>query len=251
MTTKKWLFALGLIAGSYLALNSITAAESYRRVHSREKPIKPPSTVSVIVPAWREPPELLEKSLSSLKEQTVVKYYPELFEFIFVGCEGVDLRIPFNYGFKILCTPRGKLRARHIGICSAAGDIIVAVDADSYYPPNWLNLMLRPFHDSDVIATTSTTWQGPLEMFVALPKLLIFNNKMSGRGSAFYKWAYFAVGGFDLNADERYLETRDINILIAEEEINFKRKLEKIGKVVLVDAPVVHLGVKPGRGLRS
>jgi len=245
------LLALGLAVGAYLTTNTVISLESLRRVNSYEEPVKPPRTVSIVVPAWHEPDELLEVSLSSLRSQTVVRRYPELFSFVFVGCEGVNLSIPLKYGFRILCSPRGKLRARHLGICNAEGDIIVAVDADTYYPPNWLNLILKPFHDLSVVATTSTTWQGPLEVLVALPKFTVYSNKMSGRGSAFYKWAYFAVGGFDLSVDDKYLETRDTNILVEEEEVGFKRRLEKVGKVVLVDAPVIHLGGKPGRGLRS
>ncbi|MFP3265452.1 MAG: glycosyltransferase family 2 protein [Acidilobus sp.] len=250
MSTRNWLLALGAVAG-YLTTNSAAALESYRRVSNPGEPIQPPSTVSVVVPAWHEPDELLEISLSSLRGQTVVQRYPELFDFIFVGCEGTNLDIPSKYGYRVLCAPRGKLRARHLGIVSAEGEIIVAADADSFYPPGWLDLMLRPFYDPGVVATTSTTWQGSLEPLAALPKLLVYENRMSGRGSAFRRWAYFAVGGFDLGADDRYLETGDTNILVEEEEVGFKRRLEALGRVTLVDAPVIHLGVTHSRGLRA
>jgi len=250
VSMRNWLLVLGSIVG-YLTTNSAVALESYRRVSNPGEPIQPPSTVSVVVPAWHEPDELLEISLSSLRGQTVAQRYPELFDFIFVGCEGTNLDIPSKYGYRVLCAPRGKLRARHLGIVSAAGDIVVAADADSFYPPGWLDLMLRPFHDPGVVATTSTTWEGGLEPLVALPKLLVYSNRMSGRGSAFRRWAYFAVGGFDLSADDRYLETGDTDILVEEEEISFRRRLEALGRVVLVDAPVIHLGVARSRGLRS
>jgi cellulose synthase/poly-beta-1,6-N-acetylglucosamine synthase-like glycosyltransferase len=250
MSMRSWLFALGSITG-YLTANSVVALESYRKVSNPGEPIQPPSTVSVVVPAWHEPDELLEISLSSLREQTVVQRYPGLFDFIFVGCEGTNLDIPSKYGYRVLCAPRGKLRARHLGIASATGEIVVAADADSFYPPGWLDLMLRPFHDPGVVATTSTTWQGILEPLAALPKLLVYENRISGRGSAFRKWAYFVVGGFDLSADDRYLETGNTNFLVEEEEISFKRRLEALGRVVLVDAPVIHLGVAHSRGLRA
>ncbi|MFP3257071.1 MAG: glycosyltransferase family 2 protein [Candidatus Nanopusillus acidilobi] len=251
MSMRKWLLAMGLMAGGYVTENSIVALESYKRISNPGEPIKPPSTVSVVVPAWHEPDDLLEISLSSLRKQTVVQWYPELFDFIFVGCEGTNLNIPYKYGYRVLCSPRGKLRARHLGIVNATGDIVVAVDADSFYPPGWLDLMLRPFHDTGVVATTSTTWQGNLEPLVALPKLLVYDNRISGRGSAFRRWAYFVLGGFDLSVDDRYLETGDTNILVEEEEIGFKRRLEVLGKVILVDAPVIHLGGTLPRGLRA
>jgi len=236
---------------AYISANSAVAASSYGLVSRRGEPAKPQCRVSVVVPAWREPEELLERSLSSLKDQTVVEEYPDMFDFVFVGCEGVDLSIPLEYGYRVMCAERGKLLARHIGILNSEGDIIVAADADTYYPPSWLDAMLRPFHSRDVVATTSTTWQGWLEAVAGIPKLIVFSMKMSGRGSAFRKWAYFAVGGFDLEADRRYLETRDMRILLAEEEFGFKSKLEKLGRVVLVNAPVIHLGGTAKRGLRS
>jgi len=236
---------------AYISANSAVAACSYGLVNRRREPVRPPCRVSVVVPAWHEPEELLEKSLSSLRDQTVVEEYPDMFDFIFVGCEGVDLSIPLELGYRVMCAERGKLLARHIGILNSEGDIIVAADADTYYPPSWMDAMLRPFHSRDVVATTSTTWQGWLEAVAGIPKLVVFSMKMSGRGSAFRKWAYFAVGGFDLEADRRYLETGDIRILLAEEEFGFKSKLEKLGRVVLVNAPVIHMGGTAKRGLRS
>lgn len=238
-------------AVAYISANSAVAAYSYGLVNRRREPARPPCRVSVVVPAWHEPEEFLEKSLSSLKDQTVVEEYPDMFDFVFVGCEGVDLSIPLDCGYRVMCAERGKLLARHVGILNSEGDIIVAADADTYYPPSWLDAMLRPFHSRDVVATTSTTWQGWLEAVVGIPKLAVFSMKMSGRGSAFRKWAYFAVGGFDLEADRRYLETGDIRILLAEEEFGFKSKLEKLGRVVLVNAPVIHMGGTAKRGLRS
>jgi cellulose synthase/poly-beta-1,6-N-acetylglucosamine synthase-like glycosyltransferase len=237
----------GTIFGIFLTLNNIKKNYDFNKVFSYEDPIQPPYTVSVIAPAWHEPDDLLRISLSSLKHQTVVQHYPKLFEFIFVGCEGVNLNIPAELGYRILCAPRGKLNARHVGIMNANGDIIVSVDCDSYYPPNWLNLVLQPFHDDDVVGVTTTTWQGELENFVSILKLITYANRMSGRGSAFLKRAYIEIGGFDLDIDQL-----NLTALVNEEEFFFRQRLERVGKVVLVDAPVIHLGGKTvGRGLRT
>jgi cellulose synthase/poly-beta-1,6-N-acetylglucosamine synthase-like glycosyltransferase len=215
-------------------------------VYKYEKPTRPPYRVSVLAPGWHEPDELLETSLSSLKNQTVVYKYPELFEFIFIGCEGVNLNIPKVYGYRILCAPRGKLNARHAGIQASQGDIIVSADCDCFYPPNWLNLILKPFNDSSVVGVSATTWQGLLEYGVALLKLVEYSDRMSGRGSAFLKRAYYETGGFNLDIDQR-----DIMTLLYEEEVYFKKRLEQVGKVVLVDAPMIHLGGTAKRGLRG
>jgi len=234
---------------STIAINTASAVESWNKANALEYPTPPPMKVSVIVPAWHEPRDLLEISLKSLKKQNVVYSYPEMFEFIFVGCEGDDLSVPEKLGYKILCAPRGKLKARHLGTESSSGGIIVSADADSYFPPNWLNLMLLPFHESGVVGTTSTTWHEGAEVFLYLPLNLYYSTKMTGRGCAYLKDAYYKVGGFRLYYDELYEKTRDPGVMMEEEEFGFMKRLRSIGKVVLVDAPVVHLGEPKGRGL--
>ena len=231
----------------YGFLNSLGSSASWRRVFDSDYPVSPPpGRVSVVVPGWCEPPWLLWTSLSSLRSQRVVAEYPSLFEYIFVGCTGVDLDIPRSLGYRILCAPRGKLNARHLGTLHSTGDIIVAADADSYYPPNWLTLLLEPFSDPGVVATTTPTWQGWLEPAVYYLKLLVYANKMSGRGSAYRREAYFKTGGFNLAVDQS-----NIRELQLEEEILFHRRLTEAGRVVYVDAPVIHLGGAARRGLRA
>ena len=233
----KWAVGLAGTIG-YISANSISAYSSFTHVFRYEEPVKPPCVVSVVAPGWFEPDRFLQTSLGSLRRQTVVQRYPEVFDFIFVGCEGVNLQIPAKLGYRILCAPQGKLTARHLGNLAAEGDIIVAVDTDAVYPPNWLNLMLKPYvEEKGVVATTSTKWNGALEPLIALPKKLYYASRMTGRGSTFLKEAYFKVGGFNLNINQRSLEA-----MMAEEEVGFKKKLEQLGKVVLVDAPVIHLG---------
>jgi len=89
------------------------------------------------------------------------------------------------------------------------------------------------------------------ELFFGLWKHVVYSNKMLGRGSAYRKWAYFSAGGFNLDVDRLYLETGDIYLLVQEEEIGFKKRLEKIGRVVYVNAPVIHMGSPSDRGLHS
>jgi hypothetical protein len=69
---------------------------------------------------------------------------------------------------------------------------------------------------------------------------------MSGRGSTFLRHAYFKTGGFRLNINQR-----NVRELLLEEEVAFKKRLERVGRVVLVNAPVIHLGGTAKRGLRA
>jgi len=233
----------------YVGVNTVSALSAWDRVFSLEPPEKPMHRVSVIVPAWHESDHLLYASLSSLRSQTVAQAYPDFFDFVFVGCDGVNLSIPRRLGFRVLCASKGKLRARHLGIEASEGEIIVASDADSFYPPNWLNLILRPFYQPDVVAVSTPTWFGALEPFVQVPKNLHYSKRLSGRASAFLKKAYYLSGGFNLSADDVYEKTRDTKVLVEEEELRFFDRLRRFGKIVFVNAPVIHLGHKTGRGL--
>jgi cellulose synthase/poly-beta-1,6-N-acetylglucosamine synthase-like glycosyltransferase len=226
---------LFLRAFGYVSINMLVSLSAWNSVNSVEEPVEPPRRVSVVVPGWNEPSELLEISLSSLRNQTVAKAYPHLFDYIFVGCEGVDLSIPEKYGYRILCAPKGKLKARHLGIQHSAGEIIVAVDSDSYYGPNWLNLVLQPFHDPGVVGVAAPTWQGVLEPVAHGFSALFYSSKLSGRGSAFLKEAYYRAGGFNLAVDDLYEESGDTSILVLEEEVGFAERLKRLGRVVFVD----------------
>jgi cellulose synthase/poly-beta-1,6-N-acetylglucosamine synthase-like glycosyltransferase len=241
--------ALLLSLGAYVSVNTLSALSAWHRVNSLEPPSKPPCKVSVVVPAWHEPDHLLFASLSSLRSQTVVRAYPSSFDFILVGCDGVNLSIPRRLGFRVLCSSRGKLRARHLGIEASEGEIIVASDADSFYPPNWLNLILKPFYQPDVVAVSTPTWFGALEPLIQIPKNLHYSKRLSGRASAFLKKVYYLSGGFNLSVDDVYEKTRDIKILVEEEEFHFFNRLKRFGKIVFINAPVIHLGHKTGRGL--
>ena len=113
---------------------------------------------------------------------------------------------------------------------------MVSVDADTYYPPNVLNEMLKPFKDPSVVATTGATFM-PLSPFIHPLYRLYYESRVLGRLSAVRKDAYFRVGGFNLNIDHtNWLE------LLEEEEVRFYDKLSKIGKVVYVDVICFEVG---------
>ncbi len=233
------------VLAAYVGANTLVYLTKRKLAYNCDAICRPPPTlVSVIIPAWKEPRRYLEVSLSSLRDQNIVRRYPSFFEYIFVGCEGIDIEFVSRYVDKVLCAPRGKLYARHLGIQHSKGDIVVAVDADAYYPPNTLNLLLEPFHDPTVVAATAPTDQGVFEPFAHVFFTLYYSNRMSGRCSAFRKSAYYAIGGFNLAINQR-----NIAELIHEEEIFFKQRLEKLGRVEYVPAMVYHVGRRDSRGI--
>jgi len=238
---------IGPVVG-YVALNTMLKTAAMTRA-TKGTPVKPPYKVSIIMPAWHEPDEFLEAALRSLREQNVVKAFPEMFEIIVV--DGVSNKsIVMKYADRLLKAPEGKMRARDYGIRNASGEIIVAVDADCVYPPNWLNEVLKPFHDPNVVGVATPTDFGALDLLVKIPVNILYSAKMLGRGSAFLKSAYFKIGGFP-DVDEHTIGSTDEIAII--EEFEFMKRLRQVGEVVFVDVPHIHLGgeVTKGRGFEA
>lgn len=122
---------------------------------------------------------------------------------------------------------RGILAARHRGFELAGGEIVVAVDADSYYPPEFLTELLEPF-EPDVSLT-----YGPVEgekqanvdasirlaLQYGLP--LVGLDWVSGSNRAIRTDDYFEAGGYRLAADGNAL----FRVMI-EEQLLFPRRLD-------------------------
>lgn len=128
----------------------------------------------------------------------------------------------------------GILQARHRGFELAHGDIVVAVDADSVYPPEFLTALLDPLKDDDVVLT-----YGPvggekagnvdaairLALQYGLP--LVGLDWVSGSNRAIRAEAYFDAGGYRLERDGQAL----LRVMI-EEQLLFPRRLD--GELVFV-----------------
>lgn len=212
--------------------------------------IQPPiDTVSIVVPSYNEE-TYIETTLLSLRDQSIIHSYPEYFEFILVDSQSTDktLQLAKHYVDKILITPRGKLTARNIAIDSSNSNIIVSVDADCYYPYHWLNTLLKTFSDpkyENVVGINGSTIDnsipgvpGPIRNLLELFDKIRFPYKMLGRNSAFYKHAYYLVGRFNESINQ--FKVRE---MVTEEEIDFGKRLAKIGAVVhKMNASCIHLG---------
>jgi cellulose synthase/poly-beta-1,6-N-acetylglucosamine synthase-like glycosyltransferase len=233
-----------LLFGLYTTVNTLAYAYARKQAFNVQKPPKPQKTATVAVTIWNEPKTLVTQCFNSIRAQTALIHYPEMFEVIAVNGSGVEWASP--YADRILHAKRGKLNARNLAFHEAKGEIVVFVDADVMLPPASLSLILEPFRNPQVVAVTSTTDQGLKETFLHLPSLAFWwNHKLTGRFCAIKKDAYFKAGGFNPNIPQQ-----DIAALQYEEEFAFMRRLEEIGKTVLRDIPVIHLG-QGRRGLHS
>jgi glycosyltransferase involved in cell wall biosynthesis len=236
--------ALPIFIATYLGAS--TAKYGYTAHTSYNSNAQTPSldfTVSVNIPFYKEPAHTLQASILSLLNQNIVKAQRNKFEFVAVGTASdtvSDFSIPEKYAdVFIVEEEEGKLAARNSAIEESTGKIIVSVDADTYYPPNWMNMMLKPYFgaNTNVVATNAPKDFGPLFECVgaSLFKTLYYSFLIIGRSSTFYREAYFKTGGFDLS-----IPCEDIEALQREEEIYFRQKLSKIGKVVDLDVVCKH-----------
>lgn len=217
--------------------------------------IKPIDTVSIIIPCFNEEP-FIKRTLSSIRGQSIINEYPEYFEIILANNNSTDNSVPIaeNYVDKIInVTQKGKLYARNKGIKESSGNIIVAADADIYYPPFWLNTLLEPFnniykstYNPNISGTTGSVHNSdipgiPVQLYNIgqfINKHLIHTTSMSGANSAFWKHKYYQMGRFNESFNQM-----SIGEMHYEEENSFGEKLSKLGKVVYkLNANCVHLG---------
>jgi glycosyltransferase involved in cell wall biosynthesis len=194
---------------------------------------EPIGSVSVIIPAFNEEAHL-ETNLRSILTQNIILRYKDYFECIVVDNESTDTTAEIALQYcQVISAPRGKLNARDAGIKYAVGKIIVSCDADYWYPPNWLNLLLRHFNDPNVVAVNApylpkvNLLQRIGFVWVTYLPIPSRRNRLNGGNSAFIRQAYFDVGGFDLTVNQFKMEG-----IMTEEEIVFYLKLKQLGEVV-------------------
>lgn len=202
-------------------------------VYNANYPVtKPVSTVSIVIPAFNEE-ELIERTLRSILTQNIIRKHRDYFECIVVDNESRDRTAEIAKQYcQVISAPRGKLNARDAGIKHAVGNVIVSCDADCYYPPNYLNLLLRHFYKEGVVAVQGVSLEeGNLLYKVAATWVNTISHsigkRLHGASSAFLRSSYFKVGGFDLSTNQF-----DIEDIMAEEEVAFYLRLKQLGNIV-------------------
>ena len=246
MVLSATILAVGAFVGANLAYHTITMAQVN---NTNAQVVKPPATVSIIVCCWAEDSDIMVQCLQSIKSNNIYQQYPQDFELIVIGCQNVDMAIAKQYADKTDCV-QGKLSGRNRGVQMASGDIIVSLDCDAVIGPNFLNMLLQPFKDPNVVAVGTSSVQDTAPMMSALFRIasdIQSSEKLLGRSSAFRKSAFEAIGGFDDNFDQN-----DITELWHREEFFFPQSLSQHGKIVFLPIASVHLsGYGEGRGLRA
>lgn len=150
--------------------------------------------------------------------------------------------------FELVRTPPGKLSSRNAAHDAGAvdADVIVAGDADA--PPldrGFLEALLTPFQDADVVATNGTP-VAPWTLLGTATNLLswghdVIQPHLNGQGHAFTADGWRAAGPFDVEAERNSYRVR------RDEEFAFRRRLEDLGRVVDVSDARVYNDVRRAR----
>ncbi len=197
--------------------------------------------ITAVVPTLNEE-EYLENCLQSLLDQTLP---PD--EVLVVDSDSRDntRQIAESYNCVVIDSPRGKLNARHIGFQQATGDIVFGCDADTLYPPNWIQDLAAPIENGEAVATMGyAICPGPIEgpMRTVLNSIMdtrSHGHHMPGQANAVLKDAYFQSGGLDLDTHQGASASRDGKIgslaTMMEEETDFPQRLAQIGNVKRVE----------------
>lgn len=160
--------------------------------------------ITVVVPVLNEE-KFLQETLQSLRGQTWSD-----FELIVVDNGSTDRspEIARRYADRVLVErKRGALAAMHRGFQAARGELVAAADADTLYPPRWLERMVRALRRTGVAAV-----YGPMGFRESAPPVRVLEvggycvlaalSRIAGvrvAGAAnlgMRKEAYFAVGGY-------------------------------------------------------
>lgn len=238
----------GAIAGvTSLGIIGVVADVIENKIGNMDnKIVEPVDNVSIIMPSLNEE-KYIETAASSIRDQNIIKLYPDKFEFILADSNSIDntVKLAKPYVDITMQVPKGKLTARNIATDLSKGNIVVSVDADAYYPDGWLNTILKPLYQPGVVAVhgSNIDYSFPVigRLFTILHPLYIkvlSPYEMNGGNAAYYKHAFYLSGKFNENINQ--LDSKTIQ---REEEKNFGLRLSKLGKVIYkINAPKIHLG---------
>jgi glycosyltransferase involved in cell wall biosynthesis len=206
--------------------------------------------LSIVVPAYNEACAI-GACLQSLGRQQTERSY----EVVLVDNNSTDATVEAAQAAAIGLQLRvvrerrqGRGAARRAGFEAALGNIIFSADADTVYPTNWVQTLLRALEQPGVVAASTTArirdldgWRNlvfnlaqPVAMYVY--RLCFGHHCLSGFSFAIVRPAYTASGGFDpqLNADE---------------DADLSRRVARLGTIHLVLKPVTMSGRRFRHGL--
>ena len=198
----------------HIAKHNQSAEILLKQVHAIKKALQGFSSsapdISIIIPAYNEDENIL-KTLSSLSAAVTKK----TFEVIVVNNNSTDRTGHLASLAGAVCiqeTTQGITAARNAGLKIARGRFILNADADTIYPPEWIDLMTAPLYDEQITLTygrfafipTQGTWRLVYFGYETMTGLSRWMNRMGeeavnvyGFNSGFRKEEGIAVDGYN------------------------------------------------------
>jgi glycosyltransferase involved in cell wall biosynthesis len=195
---------------------------------------------SIVVPAYNEA-AYVGRALTSLQQQD----FDGPYEIVVVDNNSTDdtAAVAAGYGVQVEHEPQqGVCAARQRGVDTSRGDIVVSVDADTIYPPNWLNTIDARFAESpDAVAVAGPCrYQNPAWWAKAYPELLFGLVAL-----------VFALTGIVLYVSATNIAVRrsafpgyDLHLTQGGDELDLLRRLRRRGPVVWVRDNVVNTSAR-------
>ena len=181
--------------------------------------------ISVIIPAYNAE-ETIGRCLQALENQSIDK---SLYEVIVVddGSEDNTADIARGFNCKVVSQKQGgPAKARNSGVYQSTGDIILFTDSDCEPDKNWIEEMVKPFDNPEIIGVKGiykTKQESTVARFIQIQfeerykKLSKQDNIdfVDTYSAGFRKKTFLNVGGFDPNFPVASNEDVDLSYKMA------------------------------------
>jgi len=217
--------------------------------------------VTVAIPAWNEENNIY-RTLSSLSESKT-NYKVEI---IVINNNSSDKTqvVLDKLGVRTFFQPiQGTHHARQMGLDKARGTFYLCADADTFYPPHWIDLMIDPMiKEKDVTGVYGRysflppQGEGRLGLwFYELLTEIIIRIRQNRRehlnvygfNMGFIKEIGLATGGFNVQSSRVYAGVVGNDTTNDAEDGRMARNLKTRGRLQLVTAPEARVFTSPRR----
>lgn len=185
--------------------------------------------------------KVIEETLNSIINQKNAPKY----EIIIVdgGSKDNTLKIAKKYADLIVHEPKQTISAgRQAGALASSGEIIVNVNADCYYPKNWLANLIKPFENPHIIGSFgrvipkdgdfidfifANTFLHPVAYVLSKINL----HFVASETMAIKRSAFFRINGFNTE-------------LICGEDTDLIKRMKKYGKIVYTPNAIIYISMR-------
>ncbi len=254
----KWI-APHLFEGRQFA--DLSAADLGRLKQALQRFAAPDPEVSVVIPAWNEENNIY-RTLSALAASST-RLGVELIVINNNSTDGTQ-RVLDTLGVQSYLQPvQGTPFARQMGLDKARGKYHLCADSDTFYPPDWIDLMVKPMRESPAVAGVYGTYsfippkgqgRAGLWLYEMFSTLLIRYRKRTkeymnvyGFNMGFVTETGRTTGGFRVSGNRVYAHVSGSDFDNEAEDGRMALNLKKAGRLQWVTHPRARVFTSPRR----